>query len=185
MFKEFSKRKLMKMPDVGKIATLVAGGADSTLNFAMLLGINGFSYMVLLDNDHKGSETKERLIKVCIPESAIFIPTIQENNGVNETDIEDLFSRDVYCDAFYSIYSDETKLSLEECKIQFNDDKKKINKVAKELLKGQKVELDKKGISLKILEIISTSDKIDKYTENNFKYMFNSVYKSVLELESQ
>jgi hypothetical protein len=89
-------------------------------------------------------------------------------------DIEDLFSIEIYAEAFVEVHGKHINMNEEQAiKILMKGNNKINNKVIK-ILKKKKYKLDKISVAYELIRIIKNKKKIEIKTSENFTELFNS-----------
>lgn len=176
MLDEMKKRKLKPIVDLEKLEILAGSGARGAKGYAILLQIENLPYVAVLDNDPEGRSSKLDFVKDGISEDRIVILSKSSRQSKIDFDIEDLFTADIYADAFCNVHGTKIKIEKSDILKKLNSDTKFCN-AAKELLKESKViyDIDKQAIAYEILKIISKKDKLDEVITDNFIALFDEI----------
>ncbi len=177
MMKEFYRKGKKEFSD--DVAVLGTQGANKTREYAVLSEINGFSYVVVLDNDDKGKSTKENLIADGIPENKVILLPSNRNGDQTSFDIEDLFSIEIYSKAFAKKYGPAVKMNEDVIHKKFKEGTGKINSKAKEILKTTNTELDKVAMANEIMKVVANNKEMDETTVKAFGALFDKIAEQI------
>jgi hypothetical protein len=177
MMKEFSQKEKKGFSD--DVAVLGTQGANKMREYAVLSEINGFSYVVVLDNDDKGKSTKENLIADGIPENKVILLPSNRNGDQTSFDIEDLFSIEIYSKAFAKKYGLAVKMNEDVIHKKFKEGMGKINNKAKEILKTTNTELDKVAMANEIMKVVANNKEMDETTGKAFGALFDKIAEQI------
>jgi predicted ATP-dependent endonuclease of OLD family len=177
MLEEFRKRSLKPITDVEKIEILAGGGARGAKGYTILLQIENLPYVVVLDNDDEGRQSKADFVKDGIPDERIIILSKSSVKGRKDFDIEDMFPADIYAEAFYNVHGAKTRLDKLGIQQKISKSEMKFSNIGKDLLKSAKVsyDLDKQAIAYEILRIVLTKETLDDVIVENFTDLFDAI----------
>lgn len=178
MLEEFNTREIKNI-DLEKIEILAGAGAKGVKNYAIMLQIEDLPFVVVLDNDNEGRDSRHDFVKDGIPETKIIILPQSVNDKQKDFDIEDLFSINIYAEAFVEVHGKHINMNKEQAIEKFMKGNDKINNKAIKILKKKKYKLDKVSIAYELVRIIKNMKKIDKKSLQNFNALFNSIHEEL------
>lgn len=179
MIQEFAKRQARKFKDTNNIFVLGVEGADVAKYYAVLLEINQLPYAVIFDNDQKGINARNDLVKTNIPESRIILLSKSSNAAQQYYDVENLFPVEVYAKSFHRIYGNSIGLTEDDLTNKFKDGNEKISNKAKNLLKTHNQDLDKVAVARETIKNVSTERELNPVVKSNFELLFDTLAKVI------
>ncbi len=179
MIKEFIRRGIMESSSLEDLSVIGASSADISKMYAVLLEINGLSYVIIFDNDALGRDARSDLIKSEINETGLILLPKSARTDLDGFKVEDLFSAEVYAEALDQVYGSALNFRFEQLLEKLRSGKDPINNKARDLLKSRRMELDKVAVAREIIRVTAMQPELDDSSLQNFAALFDEIGKAI------
>lgn len=169
------------------VTILPTGGGDEMVWAAKWVKSEEFSYAILLDNDQKGGNVKDRLQEEAaeLNEERVIKLTKDDDHRNYNIEVEDMFAPDFYIDCLNTVYSEQFEdyipVSIEETdeswEIEGNEHngRKIVNLVQEIFDERDRGDLDKVLVGKEIEDRLTSNRDVTPEDVNNFNQVLGRI----------